>query len=599
MKKFKRKLFCAIAPLSVIPTALLASCAKKTKDPWTNKTNSTNLTELQNSSSKIKLLNPEVTPGADFRDFYADLKDSADNSYPTVVLSRNASQVFLSSFMQIVGHLNAANNEKQPYNDVVYLIDQVVWDIGKTNENPESQRFNFKYLLNKFTPVLNTETGEMNAKDGKLLVLDNLKYTTNNQEDKAYSTIPTTLEELTTYLQPYLEAGIDKFDFYIPDVSLIALSDEDRVVVRDWIFKHANKIVILSDGNSQPYDFIENYYLNFALKTGKSYTQAELLKHWNDLQADEYIKMPIDCRYFFTLQEKVKIYNLENTYINAFNQRLENAGKAWAKLNIKSYPINPFMYKDYMQFAENIDYQGDFERLNQIYGKSFLDLIVEGKNNYSANKKNLIFMGSSLFKKNERGWRLNQNENAYNEVKAYFAKIKELYPADQYNYFFKLHPSYSAQDAVEYIKLLVGEEEYANTITLNPTIAWENMLAIDYHNIEKGTSVLFDQNNNSRTQLYGLQGTTTVLLTTMTFLKQTFSWDLEKMKSFVNIQNFPLANTFNILSRDTYYIDHKKGYQANIAKMEQVYKYFVDTGAFYPKNEWIDMDTFITKINVN
>ncbi|MEA4333400.1 MULTISPECIES: hypothetical protein [unclassified Mycoplasma] len=399
MKKFKRKLFCAIAPLSVIPTALLASCAKKTKDPWTNNTNSKNLTELQNSSSKIKLLNPEVAPGADFRDFYADLKDSADNSYPTVVLSRNASQVFLSSFMQIVGHLNAANNEKQPYNDVVYLIDQDVWDIDKTNENSESQRFNFKYLLNKFTPVLNTETGEMNVKDGKLLVLDNLKYATNNQKDKAYSVTPTTLEELTTYLQPYLEAGIDKFDFYIPDVSLIALSDEDRVVVRDWIFKHANKIVILSDGNSQPYDFIENYYLNFALKAGKSYTQAELLKHWNDLQADEYIKMPIDCRYFFTLQEKVKIYNLENTYINAFNQRLENAGKAWAKLNIKSYPINPFMYKDYMQFAENIDYQGDFERLNQIYSKSFLDLIVEGKNNYSPNKKNLIFMGSSLFKK--------------------------------------------------------------------------------------------------------------------------------------------------------------------------------------------------------
>ncbi|WP_029513032.1 hypothetical protein [Mycoplasmopsis iners] len=599
MKKFKRKLFCAIAPLSVIPTALLASCAKKIKDPWTNNKNSKNLTELPNSSSKIKLLNPEVAPEADFRDFYADLKDSADNSYPTVVLSRNASQVYLSSFMQIVGHLNASNNEKRPYNDVVYLIDQGVWDIDQTNENPESQRFNFKYLLNKFTPVLNTETGKMNAKDGKLLVLDNLKYATKNQEDKAYSTIPTTLEELTTYLQPYLEAGIDKFDFYIPDVSLIALSDEDRTVVRDWIFKHANKIVILSDGNSQPYDFIENYYLNFALKAGKSYTQAELLKHWNDLQADEYIKMPIDYRYFFTLQEKVKIYNLENTYINAFNQRLENAGKAWAKLNIKSYPINPFMYKDYIQFAENIDYQGDFERLNQIYGKSFLDFIVEGKNNYSANKKNLIFIGSSLFRKNENGWRLNQNENVYNEVKAYIAKIKELYPADQYNYFFKLHPSYSAQDAVEYIKLLFGDDEYANTITLNPTIAWENMLSIDYHNIENGTSVLFDQNNNSRTQLYGLQGTTTVLLTTMTFLKQTFGWDLEKMKSFVNIRNFPLANTFNILTRDTYYTDHKQGYQANISKMEQVYKYFVATETFYPKNEWIDMDTFLTKTNVN
>ncbi|MEA4333399.1 MULTISPECIES: hypothetical protein [unclassified Mycoplasma] len=147
--------------------------------------------------------------------------------------------------------------------------------------------------------------------------------------------------------------------------------------------------------------------------------------------------------------------------------------------------------------------------------------------------------------------------------------------------------------------MLVGEKEYANTITLNPTIAWENMLAIDYHNIEKGTSVLFDRNNNSRTQLYGLQGTTTVLLTTMTFLKQTFGWDLEKMKSFVNIQNFPLANTFNILSRDTYYTDHKKGYQANISKMDQVYKYFVDTGAFYPKNEWIDMDTFLAKTNLN
>ncbi|TNK93441.1 hypothetical protein C4M95_05580, partial [Mycoplasmopsis pullorum] len=134
------------------------------------------------------------------------------------------------------------------------------------------------------------------------------------------------------------------------------------------------------------------------------------------------------------------------------------------------------------------------------------------------------FMGSSLFRKTEEGqWRFQTQKYALDEIHEFFAKIQELYPKSEYNYFFKLHPVYNLEDSKTYLNYLLGENA-KDAILLNSGIAWENMLAVDYENIKNNKSILFDEQGNSKTQLYGIQGTTTVLLSTMTFLRESFNW---------------------------------------------------------------------------
>ncbi|TNK94905.1 hypothetical protein C4M95_04340 [Mycoplasmopsis pullorum] len=81
----------------------------------------------------------------------------------------------------------------------------------------------------------------------------------------------------------------------------------------------------------------------------------------------------------------------------------------------------------------------------------------------------------------------------------------------------------------------------------------------------------------------------------MTFLRESFNWDNNKVKSFVNIQNFPLSNTFNIIKRDIHYKDPDKAFEANKQEMRNVYYYFTYSKDFPTSKEWIDMRKFLKR----
>ncbi|WP_391591736.1 hypothetical protein MCAV_07060 [[Mycoplasma] cavipharyngis] len=583
---------------------IAASCSQNSVAPCncsskTMKENNSNINKPTLNLESIK--NDPI--GLKFEKFNNEIIESAYNEHPSVFISRNASQFFISSFIALVAQLQLINKQenKHPYNDVVYLIDSEVNSYQKTLNN-EPQRFNFAHLLSKYGDVaLKTYSQQFNVNSGKLLVLDNPKYLENysfSDYFSDYSIFPRTEQELRAYLKPYLDNCVELFDFYIPDISYTALNKQTR----DFILKHANKIVILSDGNAQPYKFINDNYINYIKNQKKHYTKEQLLQAWDSLKTDK--PSQIDYHYFYTLEEKFRIYNLSGKYIQAFNDDLDKKNLSWAKINIHDYPLNysniaKYLNK-YLSELNEKEFLDDYNKLVNLHNKKLEDLIVHGKEKLDKSKKNLIFVGSSLFRQDQgKEWRIISDTQSRSELHKYFKKILELYPSSEYNYLYKLHPVYRGEQALEYIKHFTNGHE-GQAIILDPSISWENMLALDMQEIESGNSLLFDKDkkdfekNNVKTKLFGIQPTSTVLLATLVMLQAQFNITLDQALSFVDPKNFPISDNFNIVKRDLHY-KGEQGQTANRKELYSVYKYFIDTKLFPDLNQFPAMSEFLKK----
>ncbi|MDC4163624.1 hypothetical protein LNO75_03500 [Mycoplasma sp. T363T] len=551
---------------------------------------------LENEKIRNKTVETEIntkTTKEKLQDFSNEIIDSAKNEYPSVFVGRNASQYLISSSNAMLAQLQLSKNDNQPYNDVIYLIDTTVNNYDKTLRN-EKQRFNYYDLLRSYgdTALLNDNNELTNVEAGKLRVVDNQKYLDKTKESLEYNIFPRTLDEFKTYLRGYV-GNVQLYDFYIPDISFAYIEPQ----IKQWIITHANKIVILSDGNAQPYKFINGNYVPWAKRRKKHYTKNELINFWN--KGIETKKLKIDYRYFYTLEEKVKIYNLISDYSQYFNKEFELNDIGWAKLNIKTYPLN---FKDFSASIPELDsdkYNEEFSVLSHLKDKTILDFITYGRNNYDPKKENLIFIGSSLFRKDNKGKiRLEYQNIATDEVHNYINKIYEIYPLEKYNYFYKLHPVYKNEEAIKYIQLLTNGKE-SSSIILDPSISWENMLAVDLNNISSEKSIFFKgsefDENTIKSKLFGLQATTTVLLTSIAMLQEFFNIPMEKTLDFVDLNNFPIPETFNLIKRDTFYKDKQKGYEANYEEMLKIYKYFVFSHNFPSIKTIPSMSKFLQK----
>ncbi|VEU76537.1 hypothetical protein [Mycoplasmopsis columboralis] len=563
------------------PILVLTSCSTNPKSITVEVATQYDSNDLKNDSTHL----------IDYSSFVHEAIESAQNQYPSVFFSRNAAQVYTASFMQALMQLQLLHKNPQPnpYNDVLYLIYNQTNNYEKTIKG-EKQRFNFNPILEKYgDEALKNYINEYNIKNGKILLLDSPKYIGNSSEN--YWLFPKSLDEIQGYLKPYLDAGVNLFDFYISDVSLIDMPNN----VRDWMLAHANKLVILSDGNAQPYYFMNGNYVPWAKKQSKSYSKEELLASWNSLKTSTPNK--IDFRYYYTLTDKVRIYNLSNKYIEFFNKDLQKANRSWAQLKVYNSPLNyTTLLKDFKEFSQE-EFTLDYQQLNHLYKKTFQDLIVHGKEHLDKNKKNIVFIGSSLFKKDQNGnTKVVTDPRIKAEVHAYFEKIRQLYPESEYNYLYKLHPVYKDQEAIEYVKLITNNHDQ-NAIILDPSISWENMLTLEFQALENNESILFSKDdfiaNTSKTMLFGFQPTTTVLLSTLVMLQAQFNIDLTKALLFVNPNNFPLAGSFNMINRASISND-EVGYKTNKQQLYSVYQYFIQTQAFPKVEEFPLMKDFLT-----
>ncbi|MFV8418118.1 hypothetical protein ACNQ21_01225 [Mycoplasma sp. VS299A] len=580
--KLKHLIKCSVGSLFAIPIAAGISC----KNSYDEKLDDSDKDQIVKTDHKLK-----------YKAFINDIVDSAQNPYPSIFIGRNASQYLISSSYAMLGQLEIAHNQKENnlYNDVIYIIDTVVNDYQKTLKN-EEQRFNYNVVLNKYgDSAIKDKNNTLNVEQGSLRVINNSAIFENNNSAYEYSVFPRSKAELLSYLAGYLDK-VQLFDFYIPDISFIDLS-YDTI---EWIIAHANKIVILSDGNAQPYKFIRDNYFPWVDKQSVGYSQEQLLEFWN--RTHETQRLQIDYHYFYTLKDKFKIYNSVSDYAKYFNKLFEKNNKEWAQLEINDYPLSfSTLTQELSPYINKEEFLNTYLQLVNLNNKTVLDLVTKGKENYDPKKKNLVFIGSSLFRYEGDFLPLTVDLPKTLEFKSYINKIFELYPPEKYNYFYKLHPVFKKQQADEFVKVLTQERD-KSAIILDSSISWENMLALDFAQIKNGRSIFFDKDSfvkdeNVKTKLFGIQASTTTLLTTIAMLREYFNIDLQQALLFVDPNNFPLPGTFNIVDRNTTYNNKETGYNANLNELEKIYRFFIYSGDFPKLSNFKPMSEFLNSLN--
>ncbi|MFV8414122.1 hypothetical protein ACNQ2B_01615 [Mycoplasma sp. Z707] len=580
--KLKHLIKCSVGALSAIPIAAGISC----KNSYDEKLDDSDKDQIVKTDHKLK-----------YKAFINDIVDSAQNPYPSIFIGRNASQYLISSSYAMLGQLEIAHNQKENnlYNDVIYIIDTVVNDYQKTLKN-EEQRFNYNVVLNKYgDSAIKDKNNTLNVEQGSLRVINNSAIFENNNSTYEYSVFPRSKAELLSYLAGYLDK-VQLFDFYIPDISFIDLS-YDTI---EWMIAHANKIVILSDGNAQPYKFIRDNYFPWVDKQSAGYSQEQLLEFWN--RTHETQRLQIDYHYFYTLKDKFKIYNSVSDYAKYFNKLFEKNNKEWAQLEINDYPLSfSTLAQELSPYINKEEFLNSYLQLVNLNNKTVLDLVTKGKENYDPKKKNLVFIGSSLFRYEGDFLPLTVDLPKTLEFKSYINKIFELYPPEKYNYFYKLHPVFKKQQADEFVKVLTQERD-KSAIILDSSISWENMLALDFAQIKNGRSIFFDKDSfvkdeNVKTKLFGIQASTTTLLTTIAMLREYFNIDLQQALLFVDPNNFPLPGTFNIVDRNTTYNNKETGYNANLNELEKIYRFFIYSGDFPELSSFKPMSEFLNSLN--
>ncbi|QKT05392.1 hypothetical protein [Mycoplasma sp. OR1901] len=518
-----------------------------------------------------------------FHAFIKDIKETARDESPTFYFNRNAGQVWNTSMQHAIALLNYSNKINNDKTKVVYVGDH---DVLK-NDN----RFNLNYLQDKYQNSVDILNNDLKISDGKFSYIHKTEKTNSNSTPENYSIIPTK-SFLEYVFKPFLESDQNnKFNIVIPDISFTGLKPD----AREYLIKHAKKIVIISDGNAQLAKFIPQYFYYVSNKDQPHdiETVSETFETKEDINK-------INAREYYRLEDKVKIFNYQGNYSLSLNNIFDLLDKSWAKINVHSYPtsLNKLNKEGWLS---DTDYLNDIlitnnlmENDNNNTKKSINDLMILNSDKYDENKKNMVFMGSSLFRKGA----YTDNEKLRENAIDYFEKIEKLYPRTEYNYLFKLHPYYKPDQSLDYVKMLLGKEDVSDYIILNPSISWENMLSLDYSNLESGSneSIFFKKEKNKivpNMKLFTLQATTTVLISTMQFIEQTLKGydSLDSKREVVDPSIIPLNEEINIINREN--IENKDYYEINYDNLYNIYKWNLTSNDFYPITEFKRLSEFL------
>ncbi|MBN4084431.1 hypothetical protein [Mycoplasma sp. CSL10166] len=524
-----------------------------------------------------------------FNSFLDDIKQTAEDESPTFYFNRNAGQVWNTSMQHAIATLNYSNKIKNDKTKIVYVGDQDVLE--------ENKRFNLNYLQEKYKNSIKLENHQLNVADGKFSYVYKTEILDYYDTLENYRVIPTKTF-LEYVFKPFLKANKEnKFNVVIPDISFTGL----RPDAREYLLKHAKKIVIISDGNAQLAKFIPEYFYYVSNKK-----EPEDIKNIEQAFDTKNGINKFNAREYYRLKEKVKIFNFQGNYSVSLNKIFDKLGKSWAKINVNSYPtsLNKLEKEGWLK---GTDYLKDILIVNNLMKnstdstpKSLKDLMILNSDKYDANKKNMVFMGSSLF----RNGAYLENKKLRDKAIAYFAKIEELYPRSEYNYLFKLHPYYKPDQSLNYVKMLLGKDDVSDYIILDPSVSWENMLSLDYSNLENnsGESVLFKRSNGKiipNMKLFTLQATTTVLMSTMQFIEQTLDGydSLDSKREVVDPSIIPLNEEINIINRKNE--EKKDYYKINYNNLYGIYKWNLTSNDFYPITEFKPLSEFLEQKKKN
>lgn len=522
---------------------------------------------IEYSVSENKTLN-SFNLNEDKQYFFNLIKDISSNKIPIIIDTRNASLVLQQSFyISLVNYFQNKNIENINEDLSILITDNASW---------EENRFNAEILL---------ENDIWNGiKDLDKFDSSNIKrFNIINESRLSWST----KDYLWQFNQIIEKFNIDsKFDFVIPDLNFIDLISEfeknNNYNKLAFILKRANRIIVTSDGSAHTDKVVP--FLTERLQNLEVKDREYVIQRLKDFQEGNIDKLSNEDIYNLLL--------LKNFGANDYNQNSDfhfiNFVHYDANINNTLRIDDQNMWNlstfstNFVEYGDIIENEVNKEEYLETYSKLFLEkeiktenVIISGLESWDKNKKNAIFLGSSLFTplwgdmspKNYS--RLEDFPILRGEVQKTFDIFLQKFNPEEYNIMFKLHPVFSSSNdpnnliAKKYVNL-ISNGKIENPIIISPKIPIETLISNDYYLYTKRTNdssettyeldnIIFRSNEKYKayewTTFFGFQATSTTIHTTRLFYQDAFDLTTKEVADLIPFSNFPIPSSFSIVDR--------------------------------------------------
>lgn len=553
---------------ALIPVSFSISCS------LTNDNNKKNFKEWNLNIEKEK--------------FFSLIKDISGNSLPLFIECNGASfSLQQSFFMSMSNYYNNFNNKnmddivvQQVYPATKRFYPDILIRKGIWNGIYNIDKINLDNINN-----FNLLEGFYFKKDGSL----------DDEWDKNF-------EKLLSKFNPKnkkIDYVLTDVDFYELLLRFINDYNNQRKNPLNKIFKHVNRIVIISDGAIHTNVVVPELYR--FLKDFSPRDRNTVINRLKSYQNNENEKLTIQDVLDFILLKKFETTKENSNFDfisfvnydgNVQNSLMLSDNKLWTELTCST---NFVEYSNHLNSDSN---KTDFLNVFSLLFTNSNTLEEKFINGYEAldlNKRNAIFLGSSLFTPLDGNFsktnfsRLQEFDNLRFYVQEEMEKLLAKFPPHEYNLIFKLHPQYgqSKEAAIEYIKLITNNQ-IKNPIILNPSISLETLIANEYYlyfSNRVEDNFMFKTNNNTEvyewTTFFGLQATSTTIHTTRLFYETTFNLSPIESSKIIPFFNFPIPKKFHLVNKPLNdNLNNKDYYQENYNQILKIYSPFIPSLVF-------------------
>lgn len=512
--------------------------------------------------------------------FYNTILDSAENPNPSLHIINNASLPFQQSHLATIGEL---------------LLKQSLTSIPKTKSNTILQ-LNSNGYKKRLDPSIYKIKGYWNGKEN-ISEFDATKPL--NIFKSSASTYHVKEEDIVDAIDKLnSEFPNTKIDFFATD--WLWANDELSDSTKFKIIKNARKIVLFSDGAFQTHSFLPWYKEKLA---NLEWNESELISALNKIKDGSLNDFgQLESTQFLALKNQITTdkTNISNT-LNFFDIYHYDGRYILDKKNIQGidnpYNVSSFA-TSYTQYPDKLgistlknEFYELFENIFKTNFKQKSDIFDTNAENYDQNKKNIIFIGSSLFSPllDYQGQisRLEVFPHIKKEIRSVFKKFLEIYNPSKYNVIFKLHPVYADIELAKRYISIISEGLIEKPIIIKSSIPFESLLAWDYNqykkskeNLENKTTLNFifkgqtDQDALNNSILFGFQATTSVVHTSKLFIETVFNTIDIQNQNFSNFKNFPIPTLFEITKKRVVDNFFHTFYKSNEQELYKIYKPF-------------------------
>lgn len=575
--KFKKRIsniqMLSTLSAALLPTPFIANLAYNNTNEFVNETTEIDTeTSVGNNLSVVNI--PDEQELESDQKWIDTIKESEQNHNVKLFFTRNASLVYQQSLLALQYFLvnsdfYISNNEKDK---ISFFIDEDVYDLNK---------FDLSSLEEKIMVVKNSND-----------IINKLGTTVEEEyENLGYSIFPTDyfLELIDKYYKNLYGEDV-KYDIWIPDISLTSIWSKGSDSYFYKMLPNISKIYLLSDGNAQTYTFIKKFISNQNKNYLNDEKMLENLSILLDKNIDENTRKNIfkeTSLYNYLRTNFFTIFHISR-YVDSPYYDIDKSKMYTSYIaNYDYYDLSHKLFETNQTEKIN-DFTNHYEMFFKINNFSLESFVYDGYENYDPSKKNIIWMGDSLIRKEEH-----VNSQRKEEIQKIFLMITKKYSPDEYNYFFKHHPYYSSQHQKELTNFIIEQSTDVKPIYFS-NFPWELFLSWDNkykkENPEYESFFGVDTNNDSipKTQLVGVQYTTTTVLSTYFYLLDQYDMSFENAWKSIDYENFPVPVSFNIIKRDANLTDNY-GYnlRTNINNTNEIYFPYVELNKlpYYKENQ--------------